>query len=87
MEQAGLVERSPAPEDDRGVIVTITDAGRARLTQALPGHIDVLRAQLFTPLSVKNIATLAALLEPVLDHMRAIPTRAPRRRRTRSSDA
>ena len=86
MEQAGLVERSPAPEDDRGVIVTITDAGRARLTQALPGHIEVLRALLFTPLTVKNVATLAALLEPVLDHMRATPARAPRRRKTRPSD-
>ena len=27
--KAGLVVRTPAPDDDRGVLVTITDAGRA----------------------------------------------------------
>jgi DNA-binding MarR family transcriptional regulator len=86
MEQAGLVERSPSPDDDRGVTITITGAGRARLAQALPGHIEVLRALLFKPLTDQNVGTLAALLEPVLEHMRAIPARSPRRRKARSSD-
>src|ERR1700709_1017692 len=39
MENAGLVERQPSPDDDRGVILSITDAGRARLDSALPGHV------------------------------------------------
>ena len=43
MENAGLVERHPSPDDDRGVTLTITDAGRARLAQALPGHIEELQ--------------------------------------------
>ena len=33
MEKAGWVERGPSPDDDRGVTVTITDAGRERLAQ------------------------------------------------------
>src|SRR3954451_20940790 len=46
LEKMGLVERGPSPDDDRGVTVTITDGGRARLAQAVPGHVDVLRAML-----------------------------------------
>lgn len=82
METAGWVERSPSPDDDRGVIVTITDAGRAQLAKALPGHVGVLRDLLFVTLTDDDVSALAALLEPVLDHMRAGPPRSatPRRR-------
>ena len=83
MEQAGWVQRGPSPDDDRGVTLTITDAGRERLALALPGHIEVLRDLLFATLSEHDVTSLAALLEPVLDHMRAAPPRSatPRRRR------
>src|ERR1051325_1426402 len=39
LEKAGLVTRAPSPDDERGVTVTITDAGRARLARVVPGHI------------------------------------------------
>src|SRR3954449_6389762 len=61
MENAGLVERHPSADDDRGVTVTITDAGRERLVQALPGHVEVLRQLLFKPLTGKNVGALAAM--------------------------
>src|SRR3954471_20978151 len=51
LEKAGLVTRSPSADDERGVTVTITDAGRARLEAVLPGHTEVLSRQLFQPLS------------------------------------
>lgn len=85
LENAGLVERNPSPEDDRGVTLTITDIGRARLAQALPGHVDELRASLFEPLADDDIPVLAALLESVLDHMRASPPRSADPRRRKSS--
>ena len=83
MENAGLVERHPSPDDDRGVTLTITDAGRARLDQALPGHVEELQALLFQPLTSKDVSALVALLEPVLAHMRTSPPRSatPRRRK------
>jgi DNA-binding MarR family transcriptional regulator len=82
MEKAGWVQRGPSPDDDRGVTVTITDPGRERLARALPGHVEVLRELLFATLTDHDVSTLAALLEPVLDHMRAGPPRSatPRRR-------
>lgn len=85
MEKAGLIARRPSPEDDRGVTVTITDAGRALVAQALPGHLEVLRELLFEPLTSRDVGVLGALLQPVLDHMRAVPPRpAARRRRGRT---
>src|SRR5881227_4372377 len=54
LEKAGLVTRAPAPDDERGVTVTITDAGRERLARVFPGHIEVIREQLFAPLSRRD---------------------------------
>src|SRR4051812_918775 len=39
LEKAGLVTRAPSTDDERGITVTITDVGRARLTKVFPGHI------------------------------------------------
>ena len=83
LEQAGLVTRAPSQDDERGVTVTITEDGRARLARVLPGHTDVIREQLLAPLPEQDVEALADLLSPVRDHMRAQPPRsaAPRRRR------
>ena len=83
LEKAGLVERTPSPDDERGITVTITDAGRDLLAKVLPGHIEVVRGLLFEPLSRDDVKTLAGLLAPVRDHMRSTPPRsaAPRRRK------
>ncbi|QJY47424.1 MarR family winged helix-turn-helix transcriptional regulator [Pseudonocardia broussonetiae] len=81
LEKAGLVSRSPSADDERGVTVTITDAGRALLAKVLPGHTEVLEQQLFGPLSREDAQALAALLSPVRDHMRAAPPRSAARRR------
>src|SRR3954447_13646019 len=37
LETRGLVTRATAPDDERGVTVTITDAGRALLARVMPG--------------------------------------------------
>lgn len=82
LEKAGLVVRAPSSDDERGIEVTITDAGRALLSEVLPGHIEVVSGLLFQPLSRADVEDLARLLTPVREHMRATPPRsaAPRRR-------
>ena len=84
LEQAGLVTRAPAEDDERSVVVTITAAGRDRLAAVFPGHIEIIQRLLLAPLTEEQIGALAGLLGPVRDHMRATPPRsaAPRRRRT-----
>jgi DNA-binding MarR family transcriptional regulator len=83
LEKAGLITRAPSADDDRGVTATITDAGRALVARVLPGHEDVVERLLFAPLSQDDARTLAGLLGPVRDHMRATPPRSRRRTRDR----
>src|SRR5919204_2604345 len=63
LEKAGLVTRAPSPDDERGITVTITEAGRRRLAQVFPGHVGVVTQMLFEPLSADDVKKLAALLE------------------------
>ncbi len=83
LERRGLISRSPSPDDERSVDVTITDAGRALIARVLPDHIEVVSRMLLDPLSRKDLETLTGLLTPVRDHMRSTPPRsaAPRRRK------
>ncbi|MFB8755460.1 MarR family winged helix-turn-helix transcriptional regulator [Streptomyces sp. NPDC059852] len=83
LEKEGLVVRAPSPEDERSITVTLTDAGRELLAKVLPGHIEVVSGLLFAPLSADDVRTLAGLLRPVRDHMRATPPRSAASRRRR----
>jgi DNA-binding MarR family transcriptional regulator len=83
LEKAGLVSRAPSADDERGVTVTVTDAGRSLIARVIPGHVEVVRQQLFSSLSRADTEVLRDLLSPVRDHMRTAPPRSagPRRRR------
>jgi DNA-binding MarR family transcriptional regulator len=84
LEKAGLVVRATSPDDERGVTITITDAGRALVDDVMPGHEAVVGRMLFEPLSRDDARTLTGLLGPIRDHMRAAPPRsADARRRSR----
>src|SRR5690242_12171051 len=65
LEQAGLVRRDPDPQDKRGVLVTLTAAGRARVDAALA---DLLAAEqaLLAGLPEASRHTLADLLRILL---------------------
>lgn len=84
LEQAGLAARSQAADDERGVTVTLTDAGRDVLARVFPGHIAVLRELFLEPIGSADVEQLGRILTTVRDHMRTIPPRSakPRRRGT-----
>jgi DNA-binding MarR family transcriptional regulator len=65
LEQAGLVRRDPDPQDKRGVLVTLTAAGRSRVDDALA---DLLHAEqaLLASLPVERRGALADLLRVLL---------------------
>jgi DNA-binding MarR family transcriptional regulator len=65
LEQAGLVRRRPDPQDKRGVLVTLTAAGQARVDEALT---DLLAAEqaLLAGLTDSSRHTLAGLLRVLL---------------------
>jgi DNA-binding MarR family transcriptional regulator len=86
LEKAGLVTRSPSPDDERATLVTITEEGLALFRRILPGHVQVVRGLLLAPLSDDDLVQLGDIMSRVRDHMRAQPPRsaAPRRSRARS---
>jgi DNA-binding MarR family transcriptional regulator len=47
MESAGLIARSPADDDRRGMAITLTDRGRSALLEATASHLELV-ASLFT---------------------------------------
>ncbi|CCH15930.1 MarR family winged helix-turn-helix transcriptional regulator [Micromonospora lupini] len=86
LEKRGLITRSPSPDDERSVMVTVTDVGRDLIAQVLPGHVDRVRDLLFEPLTGDDVAALNSVLGRVRDHMRAAPPRSakPRARRNQT---
>jgi DNA-binding MarR family transcriptional regulator len=87
LDKRGLITRSPSPDDERSVIVTVTDAGRDLIARVLPPHADQVRQMLFDPMSGEDLTALSAILGRVRTHMRAAPPRSakPRAGRNRSS--
>lgn len=87
LEKAGLVTRSPSPDDERATLVAATDEGLALFRRVLSGHVQVVRRMLLDPLSDEDLKHLGDITTRVRDHMRALPPRsaAPRRRRSEPS--
>lgn len=65
MERRGLVLRSPAEEDGRGTVVTITDEGRARIEAAAPGHVATVRANFLDQMDADEQGVLRRVFERV----------------------
>ena len=65
LEAKGLVERRPDQADRRGVLVSLTDAGRARVDAALAGLLDQERL-LLADLPADDQVRLARLLRKVV---------------------
>ncbi|MEO7127136.1 MAG: MarR family winged helix-turn-helix transcriptional regulator [Nakamurella sp.] len=69
--EAGWVERQPAPDDKRGQIAVLTDAGYQKLTKAAPGHSAAVRAILFDPLSPQLLAAFGEICSSALGQLGA----------------
>jgi DNA-binding MarR family transcriptional regulator len=86
LDKRGLITRSPSTDDERSVMVAVTDVGRDLVAQVLPGHVDRVRHLLFDPLTSDDVTVLDTVLGRVRDHMRAAPPRSakPRARRNQA---
>lgn len=70
MEKAGLVRRRSCPSDVRGIYAVLTDAGRARLEAAAPGHVAAVREALIDVLTPEQRTALATGLGEVARRLR-----------------
>jgi len=62
MDRDGLVRREACPSDRRSSYAVITDAGRARLDEALPGHLELVQRWFIDQLTPEQLnQTLQAM--------------------------
>ena len=65
--QRGWLSRAGAPDDRRGVLLTITAAGKDVLRSAVPVHAQTIREFLLDPLTPREQDLLARALSRVAD--------------------
>jgi len=70
MQRRGLIERQGCPTDRRGAFVVLTEAGRAAITAAAPGHVAMVRQLLFDALTPEQVAMLSEVSGRVLGRLR-----------------
>jgi DNA-binding MarR family transcriptional regulator len=66
LEDRGLVERFPCPEDGRATNARLTDDGWERLVAAAPGHVATVRRHVFDPLTPEQVAQLRDIGQALL---------------------
>lgn len=69
MRDRGLIERRGSDDDRRGATVELTDAGRASLATAAPGHAELVRANVFDGMTSAEFGALDSLIDRVLDRL------------------
>jgi DNA-binding MarR family transcriptional regulator len=65
MVEEGLVGRKSSDSDGRGVVVRLTDAGLARLVEAVPVHLKGVSKLFLEPLDDEDLAVLERALDEV----------------------
>jgi DNA-binding MarR family transcriptional regulator len=76
LESEGLVRREVCPSDRRGAFAVLTDAGKARITAAVPVHITQLEAVFDDLYTERELATLTDLLHRLRDRVNPAAARA-----------
>lgn len=66
LEERGLIERFPCPEDRRATNATITDSGLALISEAAPGHVETVRANVLDALAPEQLEQLYVIAGAVL---------------------
>ncbi len=70
MEDRGLVRRESCPEDGRGVLCALTDAGFFHLVEVAPGHVQMVRRIMFDVLAPSDVTALGEAMLKVREALR-----------------
>jgi DNA-binding MarR family transcriptional regulator len=81
LEERGWVRREPSPEDRRGNVAVLTDAGHEKIVDVAPGHVETVQSLVFDALTEQQVGQLdeicAAVLERVDPHRSVGPCCPP----------
>ena len=69
LEELGWVQRESCPEDRRGQVAVLTDAGFSALAAAAPHHVESVRRHLFDVLTPEQVDQLDGIAQTLLDHL------------------
>lgn len=69
LEKQGLLVRKPDPDDGRGTLAVLTDAGRARVEKAAPGHVLHARQLVVDAASPEDLATFGRVGEQIIQRL------------------
>lgn len=73
LEAQGWVARSPADDDRRAILTTLTPAGEGVFQRALPVYLRSLRETLYSVLSAPEVEDLSGLLRRLVEGLEAGP--------------
>ena len=74
LERRGWVKRTPAPDDGRGVLLRLTEEGRAAIERFAVVHVASVRRHLVDVLTPEQFATLGETMQALRDAYAADPT-------------
>jgi len=69
LEDRGWVRRERSPDDGRGNVAVLTDAGWEVVRSVAPGHAEAVRTAVFDPLEPAQQEGLGAALQRILDRL------------------
>lgn len=69
LEDRGLVERFPCPEDARATNARLTPAGWRKVREAAPGHVANVREHVIDALTPDQVHQLAGIAEAILGRL------------------
>jgi DNA-binding MarR family transcriptional regulator len=69
LEERGLVERVPCPEDGRATNAHLTVSGLAKVVETAPGHVATVRQNVIDALTPEQTTQLAEIARAILDRI------------------
>lgn len=66
LEERGLIQRFPCPDDARATNARLTEVGWGKVQDTAPGHVAIVREHVIDVLSDEQIDQLAAIADAVL---------------------
>jgi DNA-binding MarR family transcriptional regulator len=66
LEDRGLVERFPCPEDARATNVSLTPDGLGKVEDSAPGHVATVRQYVFDALAREQVGELNGIVDAIL---------------------
>ena len=78
LEDRGLVERFPCPEDGRATNARLTESGWAKVVETAPGHVATVRENVIDALTPKQVAQLAEIAGAILERIDPDGVMSPR---------